>query len=96
MRRDEALASLKQHWNTLKQLGVHSLSIFGSVARDEANSNSDIDILVELEPPFTFDRYMEIKFYLEDHLGVKVDLVSLRSLKPQLRDAIEREAIHVA
>jgi predicted nucleotidyltransferase len=96
MRRDIVLALLEQHRETLRELGVCSLSLFGSIARDQAHLDSDIDILVDLEPPLTFDRYMDIKFYLEDHLGARVDLVSWRSLKPQIRDAVEREAIHVA
>lgn len=95
MRRDEILLILKQHQTTLKQLGVRSLALFGSVARDEATSASDVDILVELEPPITFDRYMDVKFYLEDHLGSNVDLVSLKALKPQIRALVEQEAIHV-
>ncbi|MBW4596421.1 MAG: nucleotidyltransferase family protein [Brasilonema angustatum HA4187-MV1] len=104
MRRDEVLTILQQHWTVLKNFGVRSLSIFGSVARDEARSDSDVDILVELEPPLTFDRYMEIKFYLEDQLGTQVDLVSWRlptaelrlTLKPSIRDVVEKEAIRVA
>jgi predicted nucleotidyltransferase len=96
MQRDEVLAILKQHWTTLKNFGIHSLSIFGSVARNEARSDSDIDILVEFELPITFDRYMDVKLYLEDHLGTQVDLVTWRSLKPQIRDVIEKEAIRVA
>lgn len=96
MRRDEVLTVLRQHWVVLQSFGVRSLSLFGSVARDEARSDSDVDILVELEPPITFDRYMEIKYYLEDQLGTQVDLVSWRSLKPQIRDFVEREAICVA
>jgi predicted nucleotidyltransferase len=62
MGRDKVLAILEQHWGVLKSFGVRSLSIFGSVARDEARSDSDVDILVELEPPITFDRYMESNF----------------------------------
>ncbi|XGW00521.1 MAG: nucleotidyltransferase family protein [Leptolyngbya sp. BL-A-14] len=96
MRRDEILSILKQHQTTLKQLGVRSLALFGSVARDEATSASDVDILVELDPPITFDRYMDVKFYLEDHLGSNVDLVSWKALKPQIRAVVEQEAIHVA
>ena len=78
---------------------------FGSVARDEATPSSDIDILVEFEPPITFDRYMDVKFYLEDHLGKiyledhlgkKVDLVRRKSLKPQLKEMIEKEAVYVS
>lgn len=96
MQRDIVLAILEQHRTSLRALGIRSLSLFGSVARDQAGQNSDVDILVDLEPPLTFDRYMDVKFYLEDHLGTRVDLVSWRSLKPQIREVVEREAIHVA
>ncbi len=96
MQRDEILSMLKQQQATLKELGVRSLALFGSVARDEATSASDVDILVEFESPITFDRYIEVKFYLEDHLGSKADLVSWKALKPQIRALVEQEAIHVA
>ena len=90
------LETLKQHQTVLKDLGVRSLALFGSVARDEATPSSDIDIVVEFEPPITFDRYMDVKFYLEDNLGKKVDLVSWKSLKPQLRKMVEQEAVYVS
>jgi uncharacterized protein len=96
MQRDIILSILKQHQTELKKLGVRSLALFGSVARDEATPASDVDILVEFKPPVTFDSYMDVKFYLEEHLGRKVDLVSWKSLKPQIRASIEQEAIHVA
>lgn len=95
MKRDEVLAILAQHQESLKCFGVKSLAIFGSVARDEARPDSDVDILVEFEGLVTFDRYMELKFYLEDQLGTRVDLVSRRTLKPQIRPSIEQEAIAV-
>jgi uncharacterized protein len=95
MNRDRILQILKQHQEALKNLGVQSLSVFGSVARNQAHAESDIDILVNLETPLTFDRYMDVKFYLEDLLRTKVDLVTWKSLKPQMRETIEREAIHV-
>jgi predicted nucleotidyltransferase len=96
MQRDIVLTTLKQHRTALRKLGVRSLALFGSVARNEATSISDIDIVVEFETPITFDRYMDVKFYLEDHLGEKIDLVSWNSLKPQIRAQVEQEAIHVA
>jgi uncharacterized protein len=96
MRCDEVVKILRQHWTALNSLGVRSLSIFGSVARDEALADSDVDVLVDFEPPITFDRYMDVKIYLEDHLGTQVDLVSWRALKPQIRAIVEQEAIHVA
>ncbi|WP_228060172.1 nucleotidyltransferase family protein [Plectonema radiosum] len=76
--------------------GVRSLALFGSVARDEAKPDSDVDILVDLEPPLTFDRYMDLKFYLEEQLGTRVDLVNWKSLKPQVLENVEQELIYVA
>lgn len=96
MRRDKAISILKIYEKPLKNFGVKSLAIFGSVARDEAHSKSDIDILVEFSAPPTFDRYMDLKFYLEDRLGQNVDLVSHKMLKPQIRQTVEKEAIRVA
>lgn len=96
MDRDLTLALLAQHQTTLRNMGVTSLAIFGSVARNEARPDSDVDLLVEIEAPVTFDRYMDVKFYLEDLLDKPVDLVTALSLKPQLRSIVEREAIHVA
>jgi hypothetical protein len=95
MQRDEVLSILAQHQDALKHFRIKSLAIFGSVARDEARPDSDIDILVEFLAPVTFDQYMELKFYLEDHLGTRVDLVSWCTLKPQIRSSVEREAIPV-
>ncbi len=96
MKRDEVLSILAQHRMVLKDLGVKLLAIFGSVARDEARPDSDVDILVEFEGSVTFDRYMDVKFYLEDLLETRVDLVSKRSLKPLIRSTVEQEAIYVA
>jgi uncharacterized protein len=96
MQRDEAISILKQHVRLLQDFGVESLAIFGSVARDEAYLESDIDILVEFSEPPTFDCYMDLKFYLEDRLGQSIDLVSHKMLKPQIRQTVEREAIRVA
>ncbi|MEY3329576.1 MAG: hypothetical protein RLZZ115_2459, partial [Cyanobacteriota bacterium] len=61
-----------------------------------ARPDSDVDILVEFEGSVTFDRYMDVKFYLEDLLETRVDLVSQRSLKPLIRSTVEQEAIYVA
>lgn len=74
--------------------GVRNIAIFGSVARGEATETSDMDILVEMDSP-TFDRYMDLKFELEDRLGVTIDLVLADAIKDRLRNAIEREALYV-
>ncbi len=96
MNRDEILEILKAHRDELrKRFGVKSLAVFGSVARGEAGPDSDVDILVEFEGRATFDRYMGLKFFLEDLLGRRVDLVTWKALKPRLRPYVNREAIYV-
>ncbi len=73
----------------------HSTRLFGSVARDEGGTDSDIDVLVRFDGPATSKRYFGVQFYLEDLLGRPVDLVTDKALRPELRPFIEREAIHV-
>ena len=92
----EALRSLKKHLPEMQErFLLNSLWIFGSRARGEAVEGSDVDILVEFKGRAKFDRFMDLKFYLEDLLGSRVDLVTRKALRPALRPKIEREAIHV-
>ena len=74
----------------LAKMGVRKIGLFGSFKRAEARPRSDIDILVKMEKP-TFDTYMDVKFYLEDLFGRKVDLVMEEAIKPQLRSYILNE-----
>lgn len=96
MERDQILALLKRHRRQLKKYGIHSLSIFGSVARDQARKNSDVDILVDFEKPVGLFEYARLKMYLEDVLGREVDLVTPEALRKELREDILREAIRAA
>ncbi|MGQ0605321.1 MAG: nucleotidyltransferase family protein [Anaerolineales bacterium] len=96
MNREETISLLAQHQADLARLGVKSLAVFGSVARGEARSDSDVDVLVEFVGRATFDGYMQIKFFLEGLLGRRVDLVTRRALKPRLAQRVERDAIYVA
>jgi hypothetical protein len=95
MRRNEILRILSEHRSETGRFGVKSLTLFGSVAREEASSQSDVDILVEFDSPPSFDCYMGLKFYLEDLLRVRVDLVTPRALKPRVRPYVEQEAVYV-
>jgi predicted nucleotidyltransferase len=91
------LTKLKERIEEIRQrFFVKNLSIFGSIARDELTENSDIDVLVVFNREGSFDLFMDLKFYLEDLLGVKIDLVTDKALRPQVRRAIEQELIHVA
>ncbi|MEA5508762.1 nucleotidyltransferase family protein [Crocosphaera sp. UHCC 0190] len=96
MERDKVLNILKINYQIIENYGIKSLAIFGSVARNEATVNSDVDILVEFTEKVTFDRYMDLKFYLEDCLGTKVDLVTHNMLKSPIRQTVEQEAIYVS
>ena len=96
MRRDEALSKLRPLLAEVRRrFRVRSLRLFGSTARDDARSASDIDLLVEFDGPADFDGFMGLKGYLEDALGAKVDLVTDKALRAPLRPRIEREAIRV-
>lgn len=96
MTRSEALSLIRRHKPHLASVyGVEDLAVFGSVARDEADLSSDIDILVRFDGPATSQRYFGVQFYLEDLLGCDVDLVTDKALRPELRPRIEREALHV-
>ena len=96
MRRSDVVATLLAQQESLFAMGVGELYLFGSVARDEAGEESDVDLLVEFAGPPSFDRFMDLKFFLEDALGIPVDLVTRRALKPILRSEIERDAVRVA
>jgi len=96
MRRDEIVSTLKSHRTELERFGVQSLRLFGSVARDEAEAGSDVDVLVDLGGPAGFDQYMDLLLFLEKILGTRVDLVTVRGLRRELRSDVEREAIRVA
>jgi predicted nucleotidyltransferase len=96
MRRDQVMKVLREHRAQMNIFGIKSLAVFGSVARDEARPDSDVDILVEFDPPPTFQRYMDLKFYLEELLGCRVDLGTPDTLKPRIRTRVQSEALRVA
>ncbi|MFC3285966.1 nucleotidyltransferase family protein [Litchfieldella rifensis] len=96
MNRTKTLQLLRDHLPMLtREYGVTSLALFGSMSRDEAREDSDIDILVSFDGPATSARYFGVQFYLEDLLGHPVDLVTDKALRPELRPYVEREALRV-
>jgi len=97
VKRDIAFSRLAELMPTVRErFDVRELAVFGSVARGEASERSDLDLLVDFVGPATLDHYMGLKFFLEEELGVKVDLVTRAALKPRLRERIEAEAKRVA
>ncbi len=96
MKREKVIKQLQAvKEQLLKQYGVVSLTLFGSLARDEATESSDVDLLVEFSGALTYDRYIQTKFFLEDFLGCPVDLVMPETLKPAIRPQVEKEALRV-
>ena len=96
MRRDQVIALLAAHRADLARFAVRRLSLFGSVARDEARPGSDVDLLVEFEGPATFDRYTGLLAFLEDLRGTRIDLLTPRSVKPRMAPSLVRDLVHVA
>jgi predicted nucleotidyltransferase len=96
MQRERIIETIRSHASELPRFDVQSLLLFGSVARDEAHEQSDVDLLVSFRGAATFGHTMGLKLFLEDLLGHRVDLVTERALRHELRERVEREAIHVA
>jgi predicted nucleotidyltransferase len=96
MSRAEIIRIIESNLAHLKSLGVKSLDLFGSAARDEVRPDSDVDVLIEVEGRSTFDAFMDVKEFLESVLGRRVDLVTRGALKPLVTTNIERDLIRVA
>ena len=72
-----------------------NLAVFGSVARDQAQPDSDVDLLVDLPSGLSLFERADLKLALEDLLHHRVDLVRRRNLKPEIRERVEAEAIAI-
>jgi uncharacterized protein len=97
MKRDQVIHILADRRSELhKNYAVKSLALFGSVARDEARRDSDVDLLVEFSRPVGLFQFIGLQQYLESLLGCPVDLGTINSLKPYLKESVLREAINVA
>jgi hypothetical protein len=85
-KRDEIIKTAAKH-------GAHNVRVFGSVARGEADAQSDIDLLVEFKQGTTLLGHAALISELEELLGVKVDVVSDRGLRERVRDRVLNEAV---
>ena len=91
--REEAIQRLQTVESEIRRLGVRRLALFGSVLRNEARSDSDVDVLVEFTPAEkTFDRFMALADLLEDTLGHPVEVVTTEALSPFIGPHILAEA----
>jgi predicted nucleotidyltransferase len=96
MTAQEIQEKLAVHHAELRQMGIASLSLFGSTARGEADEMSDIDLLVEFDRVVGLFHFFRVQHRLEEILGVfKVDLIQRGAIHPMLREHILSETIHV-
>jgi predicted nucleotidyltransferase len=81
----------------LRRHGVCHAAVFGSVARGESHANSDIDVLVDLDPhrPMGLFEYSRARLYISGLFGGSADVVNRKTLRPLLKDAILRDAVNV-
>ncbi len=95
---EEVIDKLAACRSELRNRGVESLSLFGSMARNEAAETSDIDILVEYAPEARVGlfEFVRLRRFLSELLGRQVDLVTPDALREEMRADILREAIHAA
>jgi uncharacterized protein len=91
--RQKVMQVLSTHQEELQGFAVKTLLLFGSVARDEAHAQSDVDLLVEFENPVGLLTFIGLKDYLEEILNCSVDLGTPQSLRPAMKDVVLREAI---
>ena len=96
MKQEVVLQSLKQkNAELITKFGVKSLQLFGSVARDDATSTSDVDLLVEFSRPVGYFGLFALQDYLEKLLGCPVDLGTPDSLRPYIKERVMGELIRV-
>ena len=97
MTKKELEEKLAAHRQELKEMGVVSLAVFGSVARNESTRQSDIDLLIDFDRDVGLFYLFEIQHRLEEIIGVpKIDLIQKGAIHPALRERILSEAINVA
>jgi predicted nucleotidyltransferase len=96
MTRTQALAVLKRHEVDLRRRGVRHAALFGSVARDAARPDSDVDVLVELDPdaPIGVFEYADLTLFLSGLFAGRADVANRASLKAHVRPAAERDAVY--
>lgn len=95
MTRDRALQILREHEADFKAKGVMHLRLFGSVARNEANEQSDVDLMVDFDPEVTLTLWemSSVRLDLCDFLATPVDLVREKTMRPHIRERALREAV---
>ncbi len=95
--KEHVLSLLQEHRDRIRSFGVKRLGLFGSFNRQQQDSESDVDVLVEFEPEHkTFDAFMQLAFFLEELFARRVELVTPESLSPYIGPCILKEIEYVS
>ncbi len=93
---EEIKEIIQRHKEDLKkEYGVKEIGLFGSYVRGEQKKISDVDVLIELEKPIGFVKFIKLENRISDILGLKVDLVTKKALKPYIGKRILQEVKYV-
>lgn len=87
----DTIRSLKEELR--ERYHVRSLALFGSYAREEQGEGSDIDVLVEFDTTADLFDFVGLSQYLEEKLGLSVDVVPASALRPEIRSQVTRDLI---
>lgn len=79
----------------VERFGIDRIAVFGSVARNEANKDSDVDILVFFSEKVNSQNFFGLQFYLEDQLQTQIDLVTENAVREELKSHIIKDAIYI-
>jgi uncharacterized protein len=97
MKRDEIVSRIRKHADAIRAQGATALYLFGSIARNEADADSDIDVFVDYDPNrrFSLLNMSGIRLIVMEEVGRDVDITTRDSLHPRLKDGILAEAVRV-
>jgi uncharacterized protein len=97
MTRDEIIAAIRKNADAIKATGVSKLAIFGSRVRGDNRSDSDIDVLVEIEPDASFSllNLIGVEHIIEDATGLQAQATTRRSLTPRFAQRIADDIVEV-
>lgn len=96
MEKDRIIASLKQNQAALQERGVLHAALFGSLARGEETADSDVDLLVEIDPTKAIGvyEYVDLRLFLGDLLQKPIDMAENKRLKPHVAPSARKDAIY--
>ncbi len=97
MDRELAIKLLKQHEGEIRARGVTQLALFGSTVREDTRKDSDVDVVVDIEPgrKFSLIDLASLRVLLCDVFGCEADVVIREDLRPRFREEIERDTVRV-